>query len=163
LGHIIVFTQISLFVKILGSFDFNHIGPIILRDDGAIMVTVYESRRRPRPQSRLKLRQMRSNNRIPPRHRVGQASSSNAQPRPCTRRNTFARIPSRSNAVCYGSFSIVQDSQHDTISEILVSIGRAFKGAWGFHVSWASLCISSAQWLHRSLKDCASPSKQAGE
>src|ERR1700730_6418208 len=73
LGHIIVFTQISVFVKILGSFDFNHIGPIILRDDGAIMVTVYESRRRPQPQSRLKLRQMRSNNRIPPRHRVGQA------------------------------------------------------------------------------------------
>jgi hypothetical protein len=42
-------------------------------------------------------------------------------------------VPCRCGAVSDAGFSNVQNSQHDTISGILVSIGRAFKGGWGFH------------------------------
>jgi hypothetical protein len=40
-----------------------------------------------------------------------------------------ARVHCRRTAVCDASFSIAQDSEHDTISEILESIRRAFKDA----------------------------------
>jgi hypothetical protein len=44
--------------------------------------------------------------------------------------------------------AIAQDSEQNTISEFLVSIGRAFKDAWEFRVSRASLCISLPRVTH---------------